>query len=128
MFLVEDITMKYKFLSRDYSSEVVRLRKKYIDEMLEKCLSGHEMFQSFLSGFLCIGKESEEEFGELVFRVKSVFPTSNVKDISDEIMEKIVEKESKWAMSWAAYTEKEKARKIYEASEKELEDRLADTG
>ena len=128
MLLVEGIIVRYEFLSRDYSSEVVRLRKQYIDEILEKCLSGHEMFQSFLSGFSYAGKESEEEFGELIYRVKSVFPTSEVKDISDEIMEKIVEKESKWAMSWAAYIEKEKARKIYEASEKELDDRLADTG
>ena len=120
--------MKYEILNKDYSDDIVRLRKQYISEILETCLYGYEMFSSFLAGHLHFSKEIEEEFGEFILRVKTVFPSSKVEDISSEIMYQIIEKESNWAMAWGAYAETNKLREEYKKSKRELKNRLAIAG
>jgi len=107
MEFLEDNMSLYMKLNEDFSGDVSWLRKELVKKVLDDniCTESYDLFGYYISGSGIISKEFEDEYTQIVYRIKSALPTSTTSEISGDIMAEIIERESVWADGWAKYHE-----------------------
>lgn len=110
----------YKKLNQDFSGDVNWLRKELVKKILDEgiMVESYELFSQFIHSASRLSV-LDEEFVEAIYRIKSVLPTSKTSEISGDIVEEIVKRESSWADGWQKWYEyKESSEIATEAKER----------
>jgi hypothetical protein len=103
----------YKKLNQDFSGDVNWLRKELVKKILDEgiMVESYELFSQFIHSASRLSV-LDEEFVETIYRIKSVLPTSKTSEISGDIVEEIVKRESSWADGWQKWHEYKKSSEI----------------
>ena len=110
----------YKKLNQDFSGDVNWLRKELVKKILDEgiMVESYELFSQFIHSASRLSV-LDEEFVEAIYRIKSVLHTSKTSEISGDIVEEIVKRESSWADGWQKWYEyKESSEIATEAKER----------
>ncbi len=115
-------------LNEDFSGDVRWLRKELVKKVLDEniCTESYDLFGSFINGSGIISREFENEYTQIVYRIKSALPVSTTNEISGDIMAEIIDRESVWADGWTKYHEYHTAADNYNEKKAEFDDYVKD--
>ena len=126
-FLGDSMSL-YTKLNEDFSADVSWLRKELVKKVLDENIvtESYDLFGYYISGSGIISKEFENEYTQIVYRIKSALPTSTTSEISGDIMAEIIDRESTWADGWAKYHEYHTAADNYTEKQAEFDNYIKD--
>ena len=126
-FLGDSMSL-YTKLDEDFSADVSWLRKELVKKVLDENIvtESYDLFGYYISGSGIISKEFENEYTQIVYRIKSALPTSTTSEISGDIMAEIIDRESTWADGWAKYHEYQVAADNYTEKQAEFDNYVKD--
>ncbi|SVA93618.1 uncharacterized protein METZ01_LOCUS146472 [marine metagenome] len=126
-FLGDSMSLFAK-LNEDFSDDVKWLRKELVKKVLDEniCTESYDLFGFFINGSGVISREFENEYTQIVYRIKSALPVSTTNEISGDIMAEIIDRESVWADGWAKYHEYHTAADNYNEKKADFDDYVKD--
>lgn len=116
----------FSMLAEDFSGDVSRLRKDLVKTILDEnvMIESYDVFSLFRAG-VGIGQHFEQQFAQVIFRIKSALPTSTVDEIFGDLMQEVIERESVWAEGWQKYYENSEAKRKYEETSEDFSDYMS---
>jgi len=114
----------YEMINEDFSDDVDWLLEKLVKKILDEGVvpESYDLISQFISGGRFVGRDFENAFTQVAYRIKSALPMATTRKILGNLMREIVERESVWAEGWARYYENVNAKKKYEETTQSFEE------
>ncbi len=103
------------------------LVKKILDE--KKTIESYDVLSLWMvdTNGGSVGQDFEQQFVELIYRVKSALPSSTTEEIFGDLMQEVIERESVWADGWSKHYEKTRAGEAYDRAKQSFSDHMLKT-